>query len=822
MTGRSAAAGILLLLCASMAGAQQAPVWPVERPPRPLAPREVKFPPYEIRALSNGMQVITVLHDEQPAVTMRLLVKAGGAYDPDKKRGVASLVGRLLDQGTTTRSAEQIADQIDSLGGLLGAGASDDFTSVNIVVMKDSFDVAMDLLADIVRNPAFAPEEIERQKEQAISSQRVNANDPDYVASVLFDRLVYGFHAYGLPATGTPETLAAITRDDLQAFHRQYFVPNNMVLAIVGDVTRDEAFAATQKVFGALPRGEVPAQRNIEPPSATRRIIVVDKPDAVQTEIRVGQIAIPRKHADFLSWDLAGKILGGEGANRLHRVLRSERGLTYGASAEVAGRKQAGDLMAETDTRTETTGEALRLMIDEFSRLQRQRVSERELADAQAYLAGSFPLTIETPNDIASQVINNVVYELPVEEINTYRERVLSVTPDDIQRVARAYIVPDRLSIVLVGNARQFVGQLKSVGFPEFEVIPIEQLDLMSATLRRDAVRVSADAPSDAIASIEGAPNGHRAGNGSAWLARLAAPPFAPGNEGQRQRAAYLDRRANPAAAARDWRALVEADLPARLPNPGGSPPNLGGRIAQRPAPDGPRLPVPSRPASPSDKAAADLLRQVVEARGGLAALKAVKTVVAETETILQLQQGTLPSRTTTYIVYPDKFRVDADVNGTQTVQVYSGGQAWVKSPAGVQEAPPPMLAEFAAGVRRDMIPLLVDAAEGRLTTRTYPEQKGRDGRRMRVLEISGAGVDRVRLYIDDQMLVAGQAYTRTDPAGRQILSEEIFSDYRQVNGISVPYEAELLQNGQPILKRTLTKVVINGPVSDTLFARPN
>src|SRR5690606_16123061 len=152
-------------------------------------------------------------------------------------------------------------------------------------------------------------------------------------------------------------------------------------------------------------------QRSIDPPAPTRRIIVVDKPDAVQTEIRVGQIAIPRKHPDFLPWDLAGKILGGEGANRLHRVLRSERGLTYGASAEVAGRKQAGDLMAETDPRTETTGQALRLIIDEFSRLLRQRVSERELADAQAYLAGSFPITIETPNDIASQVINNVVYE---------------------------------------------------------------------------------------------------------------------------------------------------------------------------------------------------------------------------------------------------------------------------------------------------------------------------------------------------------------------------------------------------------------------------
>jgi zinc protease len=760
----------LCLVSTGVAGAQQAPFWPVERPPRPLAPRDVKFPPYDIRALSNGMQIITVLHNEQPAVTMRLLVKAGGAQDPEKKRGVASLVGSLLDQGTTSRSAEQVADQIDSLGGLLGAGASDDFTSVNIVVMKDSFGVAMDLLADIVRNPAFANEEIERQKEQAISSQRVNANDPDYVASVLFDRLVYGFHAYGLPGTGTAETLASVTRQDLQAFHRQYFVPNNMVLAIVGDVTREDAFAAAQRVFGGWARADVPPVRGIEPPPPTRRVIVVDKPDAVQTEIRMGQLAIPRKHADFLPWDLAGKILGGEGANRLHRVLRSERGLTYGASAEVAGRKQAGDLMAETDTRTETTGEALRLMLDEFSRLQRQRVSERELADAQAYLAGSFPLTIETPNDIASHVINNVVYELPVEEISTYRERVLAVTPDDIQRVARAYVAPDRLSVVLVGNVKQFAGQLKAVGFPEFEVIPIDQLDLMSATLRRDAVRVDNESPSAALARLG-----------------TIADPIRP-------RPAYVDAQANPGRA--------------------GTP--------QRPTPEGPRLPVPSRSTAAPDQNAGDLLRRVIEAKGGLETLKGIRTVVAETETTLQLQQGTLPSRTTTYIIYPDRFRVDAEVNGSQTVQVYNAGKAWVKSPAGVQEAPPPMLADFAAGVRRDMIPLLIDAAEGRLSARALPGQKGRDGRMMRVLEISGAGVDRVRLYVDDTMLVAGQAYTRADPTGRQVLSEEVFSDYRVISGVRVPFEAELLQNGQLILKRTLTRVVLNGPVSDTLFAKPN
>ena len=478
------------VLCAVVLSAQ-AVNWPSERPPRPLAARKVTFPPYEIRTLANDLRVITVLHYEQPVVSMRMLVRAGSVQDLPGKAGVANLAASLLDQGTTTKSAQQIADQIDFIGGALGTGSGSDVSFVNAVVMKDSFDLGMDLLADVVRNPAFAADEIERQKQQTVSALQVNRSDPDYLAAVLFDRLVYGFHPYGMPNSGTPETLAAITREDLQAFHRRNFVPNNMILAIVGDVTSGEAFAAAQHVFGGWPRAEIKPLKAVDPPPPTRRIVIVDKPDAVQTAIRVGQLAIPRNDPDYLAFDLAIKILGGEGANRLQRVLRSDRGLTYGASANAEARKQAGHFVAETDTRTETTGEALRLMVDEISKLQTERVFDRELSDAQAYLAGSFPLTIETPNEIATQILNVVFYELPVEEIGTFRERVQRVTPDDIQRLARFYIRPARLSIVLVGNAAEFAPQLKRVGFSEFEIIPIEELDLMTATLRRERRRVA-------------------------------------------------------------------------------------------------------------------------------------------------------------------------------------------------------------------------------------------------------------------------------------------------------------------------------------------
>ena len=765
-----------LLLCGGTASAQFAPYWPVEAPPRPLAPKEFTFPPYEVRTLANGMRIVTVLHHEQPAVTMRLLVGAGAAQDPEKKRGTAHLVGSLLDEGTTTKSAQQIAAQIDSIGGLMSTGAGTDLSSAYVVVMKDSFGLGMDLLHDIVRNPAFAPEEIDRQKEQALSSLQVNENDPDYVASSVFERLVYGFHPYGLPGSGTPESLASITKEDLQAFHKRYFVPNNMILAIVGDVTSEEAFATAERVFGPWPRGEVPPLQAIEPPEPTRRVVVIDKPDAVQTEVRVGQLAIPRKHDDYLAWDLTVKILGGEGANRLHRVLRSERGLTYGAEAEARAMKQAGDFVAETDTRTDTTAEVLRLTLDEFSRLQRQRVIARELNDAQAYLAGSFPLTVETPNDIATLILNSLHFELPLAEVSTFVKRVQAITPDDVQRVARQYIKPDRLSIVLVGNARTFVPELRNVGITDFEVIPIQELDLMSPTLRREPARA-----------------------GSLGASRSPAVPAPDAFRSvSTVLAAYTQTQVNPRA----------GQGPSRGP---ASPAKQRGGSNERPAPAG---------TTGSDDVRA-LLAAVVEAKGGLAALKSIRTVVAEAETTFQLDQGAVPSMTTTYVVYPDKFRVDATLGADRVVQIYNGGSAWQKDPAGVREAPPPMRAEFEASVKRDTIPLLIGAAEGRLVVRLRPNEKTRDGRAVKALEISGVDLRPVTLFIDDQMLIAGQSFETTGPNNRPVVTEEVFSDYRLVNGVRVPFEARLLQNGRAILTRRLESVRFNTPVDDALFARP-
>ncbi len=352
-------------------------------------------------------------------------------------------------------------------------------------VIKDQTDLMLSLAADIVQNPAFSQGEIDRRRSQALSSLEVSYDDPDYLANLVFSRLVFGFHPYGRPTEGTRESISHLTRDDLVAYHRTWFVPNNSILAIVGDLAANEAFAAAQKAFGGWERREVPALKPLDPPPPTRRVVVIDRPGSAQTEIRVGHIAIPRTHQEYVPLDLAIRILGGEGANRLFGVLRSERGLTYGASADLNTYKTSGEIVAETDTRSAATGEALRLMVDEFSRLQRETVNPLELQGAKDFLAGNFALTIEAPGAIAQQVLAHMFFGLDLSEIEQYRDRVERVTTMDIQRVAKQFVKPDQLSIVLVGDASAFASQLKAMGFAEFERIPLADLDLNSPTLRR-------------------------------------------------------------------------------------------------------------------------------------------------------------------------------------------------------------------------------------------------------------------------------------------------------------------------------------------------
>lgn len=459
--------------------------WPRMQMPAPLPAHSIPFPSYQLKTLSNGLQVLVVLRHEEPSVSFRLLIRAGAAQEPTGKPGIASFAATLLDQGTTTKTAEQIADAIDSAGGEIATGSDNELAYINGAVLKDRTDLALGLAADMAAHPAFAPAEIDRQRKQTLASLEVSADDPAYIANAVFDRLVFGLHPYGRPNDGTPSSIERLTRDDLVAFHRTWFTPNNSLLAIVGDLTSDEAFAAAERAFGSWPRKDVPALTAAEPPAPTRRLVIIDRPGSTETEIRVGHLSMARTNPDYLPFDLAVHVLGGEGANRLFGVLRTERGLTYGAEAQLHAYRTSGELVADTNTRSAQTAEVLRLIVEEIARLKNETVDPRELRGAQEYIEGSFPLTIETPSNIALLILNQLFYGLDLKDLDTFRKRVDNVSVADLQRVANQYLKPDQLTMVLVGDASAFTDQLKALGFGDADCIPIADLDLGSPTLRR-------------------------------------------------------------------------------------------------------------------------------------------------------------------------------------------------------------------------------------------------------------------------------------------------------------------------------------------------
>lgn len=741
MSCRAIGALLTVIAVGVTASASAQVSWPSEAPPRPLPARPVSFPQYEIRTLDNGLQVVAVLHHEQPIVSMRLIVRAGAAQDPRGKAGLANLAASLLDQGTAAATASEVNDAIDFIGGSIAAGAGADLTFANVVVMKDSVETGMRLLSDMARRPAFTPEEVERQRQQALSSLRVNLEDPEFVADAVIDRLVYGLHPYGQPQMGTPDTLASITREDLLAYHRRYFVPNNAILAIVGDVTAAEAFEGVTKVFGDWQRQEIVWPSLSPPPEPTRRVVVINKPGAVQTEVRVGQIGIPRGNADYMALNMALRILGGEGANRLHQVLRTERGLTYGVQANFDTLLDSGDFETSTNTRSEATGEVLRLIVDQFWRLQRERVGERELAGAKDYLTGSFPLTIETPDAIATQVLNVLFYGLAIDQLQSFRERVAAVRSEDIERVARYYLQPERLSVVLVGDAKAFTSQLRGIGFGTYEMVEMRDLDLVAFDFkRRSAV---ATAPGDVLSS----------------------PP-------------------------------VDRVL---------------------------RYQPPTVQSARSQPAARQLLAEVIAAKGGLERLRNLTSLVV-TSQARELGPNASPGPivTVTTIGYPNRVRIETRGERGDVVQVYDGSQAWVRDGSGVRDVPARMISDLENGLKRDIIASLLAAQDGRITARLLPELRSSADpslRRTQALEFSGPGLEPMVLYIDaDTHLVVRQTYV---PAGMGPLIEEVFEDFRMVDGVQIAFKATVRVKGEPVLERRVSEVAINRRLAPSVFARP-
>ncbi len=477
----------------------------VPRMPAGAPPKPFRFPKAETKTLANGLRVFVVASQPRagaappPAVTLRMVLTAAGAVnDPLAKPGVAGMTAELLTQGTEKRSAQQIAEAIDFVGGSLTASADSDATYVTASVVKKDLDLALDLLSDVVLHAAFKDEELDRRRQQLLSNLRLEYADPGYLATAVFDRVVYGRHPYGLPEEGTPDSVARLERADLVRFRDAYYVPNQALLAFAGEITPEAAFAAAEKYFGAWAKKELAAMQTAVPAATPGlRIYLLDKPDAVQTQIRVGRLGIPRNHPDFIPLYVTNRIFGGGFNSRLNTEVRQKKGLTYDASSRFSSRKLAGSFVAASFTRTETTVEATRLIVDLIARMATGEVTPAELDFARDYLAGVFPIQSETAEHVAGRILNVAQFDLPADYNDTYQEKVRAVGPDQVKAMAARYFAvcasptpcggdADNLALVLVGNVKQFRDALRQQ-FPaaKFEEMPFDQVDLLGADLRR-------------------------------------------------------------------------------------------------------------------------------------------------------------------------------------------------------------------------------------------------------------------------------------------------------------------------------------------------
>jgi len=469
------------LLLASCALAQT----PQATPPPPAAPRSVQFPKPVDKTLPNGLRVIVVQRTQLPLVTAQVLIKSGGEVDPSDLAGAADMTASLLTRGTATRTATQIAEAVEALGGSIGSGGGWDASTITTSVMSSRIDPALAILSDVVRNPAFQDEEIERLRRQYLNNLRVALGTPGSIARFVAARVVFRDAPYGHPLSGTPESVPRLKRDDIVRLHGMYYRPDNVILVIGGDIAPKDGFALAEKYFGdwTRPATELPPFQVGTPVSdaSTRRILVIDKPDAGQTAVLFARTGINRTSPDYFRGIVSNAILSGY-SGRLNWEIRVKRGLSYGAGSSFDMRRWSGAFTASVQTKNESGAEVASLTVSEVSGLGTRDLPDSEMTTRKASLLGGFARGMETINGMVSQVSSLALYGVSLDEINRYVANVQAIKADEVKNFAATHL--NTGNVIVVGDAKKFLPALQKE-FPQVEVIPVAELDLNSASLRR-------------------------------------------------------------------------------------------------------------------------------------------------------------------------------------------------------------------------------------------------------------------------------------------------------------------------------------------------
>ena len=478
ITQRLAVRGMLVLLVASAVIAQT----PIDRtqPPRPGPAPSLRLPEIEKHRLANGLPVLLVEQHEVPVAVVNLLIRSGASSDPLAPRrlaGLAQLTVTLLSHGAGGRKALEIADEVDYLGATLATGAGWDSSAVRLFTPVARLQPALEIFADVALRPTFPGEELNRVRKEVLTGFLQERDEPSALASAASLRGLYGAaHRYGVDIDGDAPSVRAITRSDIEAFHQTHYSPENATCLVVGDVSAATVLPLLEKTLGEFRGPTPPAGEQADVPQVKRReILLVDKPGAAQSELRFSRIGAARATPDYFVLEVLNTILGGSFTSRLNDNLREKHGYSYGAGSSFALRRGPGPFVAAAAVHTEVTDQAVAEVVKELTRI-RQPVSAEELERARNYLLLGYPAEFETTSQIAAKLAELALYDLPDDFFNHYPERIRAVTVEDVERVARAYIDPERTLIAVVGDRKAIEPGLRKLGLGPLRVLSVDEI----------------------------------------------------------------------------------------------------------------------------------------------------------------------------------------------------------------------------------------------------------------------------------------------------------------------------------------------------------
>jgi len=406
--------------------------------------------------LENGMILLLSEKHDIPMVTMNMAIKAGSMVEPADKPGLASIAASLLTQGTAKRTASQISREIDFIGGSLSVSGGSDFATASLRVLTKNLRTGLDLLSDVLLNPVFDQKEIDRKVKETLAEIQRQKEEPGIIAGEAFAKMVFGDHPYGKTNDEVAAYLPKLVRQDIIDFHSIRYSPNNTIIAVVGDVSEKEIRQLLNEYFKTWKQKEQPLQSHAQPLVREKTALQKIDKSITQANIEMGHIGISREDPDYYAVMVMNYVLGGGGfSSRLMDNIRDNKGLAYDVHSGFSARKEPGAFSISIQTKNESANEVIEETFKEIRRIQKELVSEKELADAKAYITGSFPLKMDTYAKLAGMLTSIEIYGLGLDYPQTYPGLINKVTRERIQEVAKKYLHPDTMAIVVVADQKK-------------------------------------------------------------------------------------------------------------------------------------------------------------------------------------------------------------------------------------------------------------------------------------------------------------------------------------------------------------------------------